>query len=41
MGILIETRMIADLEDEFIVYMIEMQIHKLWQFQKYYSAVKV
>ena len=35
----IDTRMMADLEGEFLVFVIELQIHKLWRFRKWYPAV--
>ena len=40
MGKLNESRMIADLEGEFLVFVIELQIHKLWRFRQWYPAVK-
>ena len=39
MGNLIDTRMMADLEDEFLVFVIELQIHRFWRFRKWYPAV--
>jgi len=32
--------MMADLEDEFLVFIIELQIHKVWKFQKWCPAVQ-
>lgn len=40
MGNLNEARMMADLEDEFLVFIIELQVHKLWRFRKWYPAVQ-
>ena len=40
MGNVIESRMMADLEGEFLVFVIELQIHKLRSFRKWYPAVR-
>ena len=40
MGNLNKSRMMADLEGEFLLFVIELQVHKLWQFRKWYPAVK-
>lgn len=40
MGKLNTGRMMADLEDEFLFFIIELQVHKLWRFRKWYPAVQ-
>ena len=35
-----KSRMIANLEGEFLVFVIELQVHKLWRFWQWYPAVK-
>lgn len=40
MAALNKTRMMADLEGEFLVFVIELQVHKLLRFRKWYPVVK-
>ncbi|MDX1414974.1 MAG: DUF4188 domain-containing protein [Candidatus Promineifilaceae bacterium] len=35
-----DERMIADLDGEFLVFIIELQVHKLWQFWRWYPVVQ-
>lgn len=40
MGTINPSRMIADIEGEFLVFVIELQVHKLWQFWRWYPTVQ-
>lgn len=40
MSTLNKERMIAELEDEFLIFIVELQVHKLWQFRRWYPAVQ-
>ena len=40
MSKLIDSRKMAELEDEFLLFVVELQVHKFWQFRKWYPAVK-
>lgn len=40
MGTINQSRMIADIEDEFLVFVIELQVHKLWQVWRWYPTVR-
>ena len=40
MGDRVKTRMMADVEDEFLIFIIELHVHKLWQFWRWYPTVQ-